>query len=82
MIGGRSMESGKWIESINPSHRRQIVGRAAGGNGRSGQTGVLVAKDAFPQWRDTPAAEARRTPLSRGGYHATQALGTGGVGSV
>src|SRR5690242_16358882 len=54
---GRKMESGRWIESVNPSHCRQIVGRAAAATVDQAKLAIASAKDAFPAWRDTPVPQ-------------------------
>ena len=55
VIGGKRMDSGQWIKSINPSHKEQVIGRAAAATLDQAHAAVAAARDAFPAWRDTPA---------------------------
>ncbi len=64
VIGGDRAESGKWIESLNPSHSAQIVGRAAAATVEHANAAVSAAKNAFDGWRDTAPEE--RVRLLRG----------------
>jgi RHH-type proline utilization regulon transcriptional repressor/proline dehydrogenase/delta 1-pyrroline-5-carboxylate dehydrogenase len=57
VIGGKRVESGKWIESINPSHRGKVVGRAAAATVEQANAAVAAAIAAFPGWRHTPARQ-------------------------
>ncbi len=57
VIGGKPIETGNWIESVNPSHPDQIVGRVACAGSEHARDAVAAARAAFPAWRDTPAAE-------------------------
>jgi RHH-type transcriptional regulator, proline utilization regulon repressor / proline dehydrogenase / delta 1-pyrroline-5-carboxylate dehydrogenase len=54
IINGSKIESGRWIESRNPSHSQQIVGKAASATVEQANAAVAAAKAAFPAWRDTP----------------------------
>ena len=54
VINGQRVETGRWIESRNPSHREQIVGRVAQASADHAFAAVETAKNAFPGWRDTP----------------------------
>ncbi len=64
VIDGRRIETGTWIESVNPSHQSQLVGRVAAAKEREARDAVAAAKRAFPVWRDTPA-ESRAELLKR-----------------
>ncbi|HET6251409.1 MAG TPA: L-glutamate gamma-semialdehyde dehydrogenase [Tepidisphaeraceae bacterium] len=55
VIAGHRIDSGKWIQSINPAHKVQIVGRAASATAGQANAAVEAAREAFPAWRDTPA---------------------------
>src|SRR5665213_835202 len=57
VIGGERIDSDKWITSINPSHTKQSLGRAASAGVHHAQVAVRSAKAAFPAWRDTPVEE-------------------------
>ena len=54
IIDGRRIDTGAWIESINPSHKSQRVGRVAAARVEQAVAAVAAAKRAFPAWRDTP----------------------------
>lgn len=56
VIGGRRIETGRWIDSLNPARRDEIVGRAAAATADLAVTAVDTAQAAFPAWRDTPVA--------------------------
>jgi RHH-type proline utilization regulon transcriptional repressor/proline dehydrogenase/delta 1-pyrroline-5-carboxylate dehydrogenase len=43
------------IDSLNPSHCRQVVGRCGRATPQQGLEAIAVARAAFPGWRDTPA---------------------------
>ncbi|MDB5320204.1 MAG: pruA, partial [Phycisphaerales bacterium] len=60
VIDGKRIETGAWIESMNPSHKSQLVGRVAAGRVEQVKGAVAAAKRAFPAWRDTPVAERVR----------------------
>jgi RHH-type proline utilization regulon transcriptional repressor/proline dehydrogenase/delta 1-pyrroline-5-carboxylate dehydrogenase len=57
VINGRGVESGAWLESINPSHRSQVIGRCARASAAQARQAIEAARDAFPAWRDTPAEQ-------------------------
>lgn len=57
VIAGQRIDSGKWIASINPSHRGQVIGRAAAATVGQANAAVDAARQAFPAWRDTPAPQ-------------------------
>jgi len=51
VIGGRRIETNQWIESINPSHRMQIVGSSAQATVDHANQAIGFAKEAFEEWR-------------------------------
>ena len=55
IINGQPQAGGQWIESVNPSHRRELVGRAERSTPQQALAAIEAAKEAFPAWRDTPA---------------------------
>ncbi len=57
VIGGKHISTGRFIESLNPSHPDRIVGRVACAGPEHARDAVAAARAAFPAWRDTPAAE-------------------------
>ncbi|VTS05209.1 L-glutamate gamma-semialdehyde dehydrogenase [Tuwongella immobilis] len=52
-IGGKPVETGAWIESVNPSHARQLVGQVAAAGPSHTLQAIETAKRAFDSWRDT-----------------------------
>jgi RHH-type proline utilization regulon transcriptional repressor/proline dehydrogenase/delta 1-pyrroline-5-carboxylate dehydrogenase len=63
VIWGQKVETGRWIESHDPSHRQRLVGRAAMASVDHATAAVEAARASFPGWRDTPPA--RRAALLR-----------------
>ncbi len=55
MIAGRRITTGRWIESLNPSHKSRIVGRCACASGEHADQAVAAARSAFAAWRNVPA---------------------------
>ena len=54
-IDGQEIETHDWIESLNPSHSKQVVGRCGKAAKAHAESAVKAATTAFPGWRDTPA---------------------------
>ena len=57
MIGGNLVHRDRSIDSFNPSHRKQLLGRVCRATVEDATGAIAAAKDAFPRWRDTPASE-------------------------
>lgn len=57
IIAGRAIATESWIESVNPSHCRQIVGRCGRATPQHALDALNAANAAFPAWRDTPPRE-------------------------
>jgi RHH-type proline utilization regulon transcriptional repressor/proline dehydrogenase/delta 1-pyrroline-5-carboxylate dehydrogenase len=57
VIAGREVSAPKNIESYNPSHRKQIVGRCAAATTEQARQAVEAAAAAFPKWCDTAPAK-------------------------
>jgi RHH-type proline utilization regulon transcriptional repressor/proline dehydrogenase/delta 1-pyrroline-5-carboxylate dehydrogenase len=55
VISGRRIDTGRPVDSINPSRRNQVVGRVAAARIEDANAAVAAAKAAFPAWRDTTA---------------------------
>jgi RHH-type proline utilization regulon transcriptional repressor/proline dehydrogenase/delta 1-pyrroline-5-carboxylate dehydrogenase len=55
VINGERIRTAATIDSYNPSHRRQLVGRAACATAEHAEKALAAAVRAFPSWRDTPA---------------------------
>jgi RHH-type proline utilization regulon transcriptional repressor/proline dehydrogenase/delta 1-pyrroline-5-carboxylate dehydrogenase len=59
VINGEPVSTSATIDSINPSHTSQIVGKVAKATVAHAEQAVKAANDAFPAWRDTePAVRA------------------------
>ena len=56
VIGGQRIETTQWINSINPSHRKQAVGSAGQATVDHANQAIRVAKEAFEEWRDAKPA--------------------------
>ncbi|MBI3828649.1 MAG: bifunctional proline dehydrogenase/L-glutamate gamma-semialdehyde dehydrogenase, partial [Planctomycetes bacterium] len=58
VIGGKDVK-GEAAEGVSrdPSQRATIVGRVAGASAAQADAAVFAAKQAFPAWRDMPAAD-------------------------
>jgi RHH-type proline utilization regulon transcriptional repressor/proline dehydrogenase/delta 1-pyrroline-5-carboxylate dehydrogenase len=53
IIEGRAVEASQWIESVNPSHQREIVGRCRRASVAQATEAIAAAARALPAWRDT-----------------------------
>src|SRR5262249_3220623 len=53
VIAGRTITTAATIDSVNPSHCRQIVGRCGRATPEHARQAIDAAKAAFPGWRDT-----------------------------
>lgn len=57
-IGGSAVTStAATIDSINPSHMSQVVGRCGRATRAQAQEAIVAAREAFPAWRDTDPRE-------------------------
>ena len=54
IVGGKRITTPKTIDSVNPSHFRQVVGRCSAATAEDARRAIEIARDAFPAWRDTP----------------------------
>ena len=52
-IGGKAVETGKEIRSINPNAPDEVVGIVAAAGKAEAEQAIQAAKAAFPAWRDT-----------------------------
>ncbi len=57
LIHGSTAAPQKWIISVNPSHKQQVVGKAGQATVADAETAIQNAALAFHRWRDTPVAE-------------------------
>jgi len=53
VVGGKILATTESIVSINPSHKRQIVGRCGRAGAEQARQAIEAARAAFPAWRDT-----------------------------
>ncbi len=53
IIDGRAVDTPQWIESINPSHQREVVGRCGRATVEQATQAIAAASRALPAWRDT-----------------------------
>ncbi len=56
IINGKRLASSAWMNSVNPSHSKQVLGKAAAATKEQAEAAVKAAAAAFPAWRDTPVA--------------------------
>jgi RHH-type proline utilization regulon transcriptional repressor/proline dehydrogenase/delta 1-pyrroline-5-carboxylate dehydrogenase len=54
VIDGQEITTTDWIESLNPSHSKQVVGRCGKATKANAEAAIAAAVKAFPDWRDTP----------------------------
>ena len=57
VIANRPVPTPGFVESVNPSHSRQVVGRWGAARAAEANRAVAAALAAFESWRDTPTAE-------------------------
>jgi RHH-type proline utilization regulon transcriptional repressor/proline dehydrogenase/delta 1-pyrroline-5-carboxylate dehydrogenase len=53
VINGERITTPETVDSRNPSHSSQVVGKVAKATAAHAEQAVRAAKDAFPAWRDT-----------------------------
>ncbi len=53
VIGGQAIAMTGTIDSLNPSHRRQIVGHCGRATAEQARQAIETARSAFPGWRET-----------------------------
>src|SRR6185437_14854591 len=56
-INGQTVSTAATFDSLNPSHRQQIVGRCGRASTEQAKEAVAAAKAAFPAWRDMDPAK-------------------------
>src|SRR5262249_46199891 len=57
VIGNQPISTQATIDSVNPSHSRQIVGRCGKATPDDAERAIVTASAAFPAWRDTEPKE-------------------------
>ena len=73
-IGGEPVESGDFVQSWNPAHPDQLIGRHAAAGVEEVDRAVAAGWSAFPDWSRTPIEE-RAALLLRGAEVARQRRG-------
>ena len=72
LINGKSVDSAQHFDSINPATQEVIASVAAGGEAEV-NAAVAAAKEAFPRWAGTPAAERAKVMRRLGDLIAQEA---------
>jgi RHH-type proline utilization regulon transcriptional repressor/proline dehydrogenase/delta 1-pyrroline-5-carboxylate dehydrogenase len=57
VIAGSEVRTESYLESVNPSHVRQVVGRCGRATSAHAEQAIQAAQDAFSSWRDTEPRE-------------------------
>jgi RHH-type transcriptional regulator, proline utilization regulon repressor / proline dehydrogenase / delta 1-pyrroline-5-carboxylate dehydrogenase len=57
VIGGRDLTAEATLDSLNPSHKRQIIGKCGRASVAQAEQAVRTAREAFSSWRDKPACD-------------------------
>jgi RHH-type proline utilization regulon transcriptional repressor/proline dehydrogenase/delta 1-pyrroline-5-carboxylate dehydrogenase len=57
VIGGQEIKTEATLDSLNPSHKRQVVGKCGKATVAQAEQAIVAARSAFPGWRGTPAKE-------------------------
>src|SRR5262245_66109358 len=57
VIGGERIKTGDTLESINPAHRTQVVGKFHKATKDLANRAVETAAETFKTWRNRPAAD-------------------------
>jgi 1-pyrroline-5-carboxylate dehydrogenase len=63
VIAGQTVTNGAWIDSRDPCHKTQVVGRVAKANGEDAERALSAAWDAFAEWSTWDAAQRARLLL-------------------
>ena len=57
VIGGKRVETPELVQSYNPAHPEQVIGRHAAGRTEDVERAVVSGWEAFPGWSRTPVGE-------------------------
>jgi RHH-type proline utilization regulon transcriptional repressor/proline dehydrogenase/delta 1-pyrroline-5-carboxylate dehydrogenase len=57
IIGNRAVDVEAWLDSVDPSHMQDIVGRFGKSSAAQAQQAITAASAAFARWRDTEPTE-------------------------
>lgn len=63
IIGGERLETGDWLESVNPSNLDEIVGRSAKGKGKEVEKALNTAWTTYESWSKLPMAHRARAVM-------------------
>src|SRR5262249_58344277 len=63
VIDGRAVEAAAWLDSLNPAHRRQVVGSVGRTTPAQAEQAVAAARAAVPAWRRPEPAEPPGHPF-------------------
>ena len=63
VIAGQTVTNGAWINSRDPCHKTQVVGRVAKASGADAERALSAAWDAFAEWSTWDAAQRARLLL-------------------
>src|SRR5262245_28701215 len=57
VVNGKPLPVAKTIDSVNPSHKSELIGKCAAATVEQANMAVAAALHAFDAWRDTPVEE-------------------------
>jgi RHH-type proline utilization regulon transcriptional repressor/proline dehydrogenase/delta 1-pyrroline-5-carboxylate dehydrogenase len=57
ILDGRAVTTPATVDSLNPSHQREVVGRCGRSTPEQAKQAIEAAQRAFPAWRDTDASK-------------------------
>ncbi|HZU35387.1 MAG TPA: L-glutamate gamma-semialdehyde dehydrogenase, partial [Gemmataceae bacterium] len=57
IINNQPIQTAETLDSLNPAHVSQVVGRCGKATAGQAEQAIAAAKAAFPGWRDTPASK-------------------------
>lgn len=60
VVGGETIVTGNWIESLNPARPAEVVGRVASGGAAEAEAALEAAWTAFAKWSAVDASERCR----------------------
>src|SRR3954464_11957450 len=63
VIAGQTVTNGAWIDSRDPCHKTQVVGRVAKASVEDAERALSAAWDAFAEWSTWDAAQRARLLL-------------------
>jgi RHH-type proline utilization regulon transcriptional repressor/proline dehydrogenase/delta 1-pyrroline-5-carboxylate dehydrogenase len=57
VIGDKAVNTQNTVESVNPSHAKQVIGRWGQATAEQASQAIAAAREAFPRWRNTSPSE-------------------------